>query len=407
MNYRLAFTLSMSAALLAGCGSGDDDDGASSLATDASSTAPTTTMNGSESGGTSGVDTTATTASTSASTSMTTNSTTDTADSTSASTDDDTGPPTGACGNAEGQLLLPDMPWNTDISGAALASDSQAVIDYLEANVQSDARFQIDFSIPILYADASTPHMMFTPDDGPDGTFYSPDCDPAPIPVPEDGHIEGEEAYSCDNDGDCHLIVVDYDACRLYEQWRSNFGGGAAGGCLAIWELDREYDETMRGDYCSSADGAGLPIAPLLFTADEVEAGEIRHALRFILPNDNIRDDAFVRPGTHTPPATDGPIDSPPYSARLRLRGDVDISGLNPAAQVVAQAMKTYGIILADGGNITFTAAADDVTTAKWDGVGLGPHDLKDLQWSQFEVVDGGPPIAWSEGECTRTPITE
>jgi serine/threonine-protein kinase len=330
---------------------------------------------------------------------------TDTSVDTSAGTDD-TGPPTGMCGNAEGQLLLPDMPWNTDISGAALAGDSQAVIDYLEANVQSDARFQIDFSIPIQYADASTPKMEFTPDDGPDGTFYSPDCDPAPIPVPEGGHIEGEVGYTCDNDGDCHLIVVDYDECRLYEQWRSNFGGGA-GGCLAIWELDREYDETMRGDYCSSADGAGLPIAALLFTADEIAAGEIKHAIRFILPNENIRDDSYVRPGTHAPPSTSGPGDSPPYAVTLRLRADVDISGLNSAAQVVAQAMKTYGIILADGGNITFTAAADDFTTATWDGVGLGPHDLKDLQWSDFDVIDRGPPITWSDGDCSRTPITE
>jgi hypothetical protein len=74
---------------------------------------------------------------------------------------------------------------------------------------------------------------------------------------------------------------------------------------------------------------------------------------------------------------------------------------------VVARALATYGMILADGGNITFTAAADDVTTATWEGVGLGPHDLKGLQWSDFEVIDAGPTIAWSEGECTRTPITD
>ncbi|HWB75225.1 MAG TPA: hypothetical protein VG755_09720, partial [Nannocystaceae bacterium] len=347
--------LSLSVALLAGCGSGDDDDGASSLTTDPSATAPTTTMNGSESGGTSGVDTTATTASTSASTSMSSSDpTTDSADSTSAT--DDTGPPTGACGNAEGQLLLPDMPWNTDISGAALASDSQAVIDYLEANVQSDARFQIDFSIPILYADASTPHMMFTPDDGPDGTFYSPDCDPAPIPVPEDGHIEGEEAYSCDNDGDCHLIVVDYDACRLYEQWRSNFGGGTAGGCLAIWELDREYDETLRGDYCSSADGAGLPIAPLLFTADEVEAGEIRHALRFTVARTRA---AFVFPARHEASSlTDA--DLPAMGQRLRLKRTVDVSRLPRQARVVARALQRYGMLVADNGSNWFISGAPD-----------------------------------------------
>lgn len=314
---------------------------------------------------------------------------------------DDTGTPTGACGNADGQLLLPSMPWNTDVSAAPVAADSQAVIDYLQANVASDARFQIDFSIPILEATADTPRQSFEPTED----FFDPDCDPAPIPVPEGGHIEGEAGYTCEGDGDCHLIVVDRESCRLYEQWRAGFGTG--GGCLAIWELDRAYDETLRGDYCSSADAAGLPIAALLFTADEVASGEIRHALRFILPNDNIRADEYVRPGTHSTFPTAGPADAPPYAVRLRLRPDADLSGLNPAAQVVARALATYGMILADGGNITFTAAADDVTTATWEGVGLGPHDLKGLQWSDFEVIDAGPTIAWSEGECTRTPITD
>lgn len=369
---------------LAGCNAGDPADSGfasggtappttSAATTSAATTADTTTMPGDG---------------------ATTGETTDTAS--------DDGNDANACGNAAGQLLRPDMPWNTDVSAAPTASDSAAVIAYLQANVQSDARFQLDVSIPILRADASTPRMAFTPNDD----YFDPDCDPAPVPLPEGGHLEGEQGYTCESGGDCHLIVVDEADCRLYEQWRAGFGP-EGGGCLAIWDLDRAYDETLRGDYCGSADGAGLPIAPLLFTADEIAAGEIRHAIRFILPNENIRDDAFVRPGTHAPPATDGPEDAPPYSARLRLRADVDISGLGPAAQVVAEALKTYGMILADGGNITFTAADDTSTAASWDDVGLGPHDLKALQWSDFEVVDAGPAIVWSEGECARSPISE
>ena len=315
------------------------------------------------------------------------------------------GPPTGACGNADGQLFAPDMAWNQNIAKAPTAADSAAVIAYLQANVASDARFQIDFSLTVLEADASTTRYPFSPTD----EFYSPDCDPAPIPVPRGGHLEGESGYTCKSDGDCHLIVIDRDACRLYEQWRSNYAGqkNFAGGCLAVWELDRDYDETLRGDFCTSADAAGLPIAALVFDADEIAAGEIRHAIRFILPNENIRADAYVRPGTHSTSATSGPAEAPPYAGRLRLRADVDISGLNPAAQVVARALRDYGMIMSDGGNITFTAESDDFTTAKWDDVGLGPHDLKGLQWSDFEVVDAGPTIAWSSGSCERTPISE
>lgn len=318
---------------------------------------------------------------------------------------DGTGGETDACGNEPGQLLLPTMPWNTPVDGAPVAEDSQDVIDYLQQQVDSGVRFQIDFSIAVLEASPDTPRVPFTPT----GDFFAPDCDPAPIPVPEGGRIEGEAGYTCDGGGDCHLIVVDRDVCRLYEQWRADYGSpdDFEGGCLAIWSLDRPYDETLRGDYCTSADAAGLPIAPLLFDADEVAAGEIRHAIRFIIPNANIRDDIYVRPGTHSTPATSGPAQAPPYSARLRLRADVDLSELNPAAQVVARAMQRYGIILADAGNVTFTAAADDFTRSTWDEVGLGPHDLKALQWTDFERVDTGPGIAWSGGSCDRMAIQD
>lgn len=389
---------------LGGCGG--DDGGATGASTDGGPSS-VTTPDGSGSDDAS-VSATMPTGSADASVSATLDdSGSDTASTSASATDDSSGGggELDACGQAPGQLLGPDMPWNTPVDAAALDPESDAIIAYLQDNVQSDARFQIDFSIVVLEADAATPRYAFEPTDD----YFDPDCDPAPVPIPEGGHIEGESSYACENDGDCHLVVVDRESCRLYEQWRADFVGEGdyRGGCMAVWDLDQAYDETLRGDYCSSADAGGFPITSMLFDADEVAAGSIPHALRFILPNEDIRADIYVRPGTHSTGPTAGPSDSPPYAVRLRLRADVDISGLNPAAQVVAEALRTYGMILSDGGNITFTAESDDFTTAKWDTVGLGPHDLKDLQWTDFEVVDGGERIAWSEGECTRTPIED
>ncbi len=319
-------------------------------------------------------------------------------------TADSTGSAPDTCGNAVGQLLGPAMPWNTPIDTAPVAADSAAVIDYLTGAVTSDVRFQIDFSIRVLEADATTTRRTFEPT----ADFFSPDCDLAAVPVPEGGALEGESGYACQGDGDCHLIVLDRAECRLYEQWRANIEGDVyQGGCLAVWSLDEAYGDTLRGDFCTSADAAGLPIAPLLFSADEVAAGQIDHAIRFIVPNANIRADTYVRPGTHSTPATSGPVEAPPYSGRLRLRSDVDISGLSAPAQVVAVAMQTYGIILADAGNVTFTASDDASSTTTWEAAGLGPHDLKALQWSDFEVIDAGAPISWSSGSCARRPVSD
>jgi serine/threonine-protein kinase len=100
-------------------------------------------------------------------------------------------------------------------------------------------------------------------------------------------------------------------------------------------------------------------------------------------------------------------MDAPPYAARLRLKADTDLSGLTAGAQVVARALQRYGMILADGGNLTFTGQSDRFTTHRWDEVGLTPQDLKGLPWSAFEVVDSGTPIDWDSGSCERSPITE
>ena len=230
----------------------------------------------------------------------------------------------------------------------------------------------------------------------------------APIPVPPNGSIEGESGYACTQDGDCHLLVVDTSTCRLHEMWRANFSGGNYdGGCQVIWDLTQVYPPNMRGDYCTSADAAGLPISAHMFTADEIAAGHIDHAIRFILPNSLMRADIYVHPATHSTGATSGGANAPPYGSRMRLKASTDISGLNAAAQVVANGLKKYGMILSDGGNLTFTGMADDYTTAKWSGVGLGANDLKSLAWSDFEMVDGGTRLNWQDGDCSHVPITQ
>lgn len=318
----------------------------------------------------------------------------------------------GLCGADKGQLFGADYPWNQRIDSAPLDAESEEIIDYLDGSHTDSRRFRIDgpseevdslYGITILTADASVPHQSFEPT----GDFYEPDCDPAAPPIPPAGAIEGEESYACDSDGDCHLIVIDRAECRLFEMWRANRSADSfEGGCQAVWDLRAPYEPTLRGDCCSSADAAGLPIAAHMFTADEIAAGEIAHAIRFILPNEHMRERIYVRPATHSTGATSGPASAPPYGARLRLKASFNDGQLNVAARVVTQALKTYGMILSDGGNLTFTAANDRFTTAKWRDVGLAPGDLTSLRWSDFEVPELGPRYSWDAScDCQRSPI--
>ena len=302
------------------------------------------------------------------------------------------------CGNdGDGRYFSREMFWNKDVSGVTRSPISDQIIGSLRAagGWGNSDRFQIDFSLDVLHANSSTPHRTFTPS----ADFYSPDCDLVDVPVPEEGNVEGESGYACNGGGDCHLIVFDHNAKRLYEMWRADIGSTFSGGCLAVWDTAEEYSEALRGDQCTSADAAGFPIAPLLFNADEVAAGAIDHAIRFTLPNDRVQR-GFVRPATHATD-TSGTAGAPYYGVHLRLRADYPVEALPSAgAKVVARALQTYGMYHADGGQIALTAQTDRYTTAKWD-TALGSLDLRALAVEDFEVIDHGAMIKLA-GDCTR-----
>ena len=291
-----------------------------------------------------------------------------------------------------------------DISRAPLDPSSAQIVAHLAAMGWGSGAMQIDFSFDVLHADATVQPRAFTPAPG----YYSPDCDQLPVPVPAGGASEGSTTYACDAaQNDCHLLV--YQGRRLYELYQANIAGGLATGspftttCAVVWDLDRDYWQAAtpysRGDQCTSADAAGLPIAPLLVTGAELQAGVVAHALRFILPNPRMASGVFVHPATHAG-APSGDALYPPYGARFRLRSSFDLSRLpNAAARAVAVALQTYGMILADGGNIPLTM--DRSATGF-----LGPRDLALLQVSDFEMVaapTGRIPLTY---DCTRTPVT-
>jgi len=153
-----------------------------------------------------------------------------------------------------------------------------------------------------------------------------------------------------------------------------------------------------RGDGCNGADAADMPMSPLILTSADVTSGQIKHAFRFTMPNANIRASVYVHPATHIGGPTGG-NDQLPYGARLRLRGDVNISGLSAAGQTVARALQTYGMFLTDGGHL-FISAASDV------GDVVSTSVLRGFKATDFEMIDGGTRYNWHDQTCTRTVIT-
>ncbi|MBF5042339.1 hypothetical protein FGE12_08000 [Aggregicoccus sp. 17bor-14] len=327
----------------------------------------------------------------------------------------DGGPSPGGTSSA---LFTQPMPWTRDVSAVAKAAQSDTIINALQAaGGWGTGDFRTDFSPVVLRADASTPHRSFTPKDDawaqaelgdPDlAEFYRPDCDEVQVPLPSGGALEGESGYACTSDGDCHLLVVDPAAHRLYEMWRADLSGGRLlGGCTAVWDLSRAYGDTLRGKGCSSADGAGFPLTAMLATADEVAAGEVRHALRFILPNERIRRGIYVAPATHSTFATSGGASLPPYGVRLRLKASYEEAQLpSEGARVLARALKRYGMFLSDGGNLPLTLASDRFAQHTWASLNVNNRSLSALKVTDFEVVEPGTPVDWrADTTCYRNP---
>ena len=295
-----------------------------------------------------------------------------------------------------------------DISKAAVDSESATILGALQASGWGDSgnrtTLGIDFSFEINVADPSVPRRAFTePSDA------LPDCDTAPIPLPPGGKTEGTSDYACSG-GDCHLLV--FQGTRLYELYQSDVTGGMAtggdfsGSCLVVWDLTRDYWQPTpppnfsRGDGCNGADAGDMPIAPLLLTKEELAAGEVQHAVRFTISNNRIRSAVYVHPATHIGGPSGG-ADTLPYGSRLRLRADYDLSSLpNDTARTIAKALQTYGMFLADGGNIYISA-----TTEASDAI--GGSDLGKLTPADFEMIDGGQRIDWESQNCTRTPVSD
>jgi hypothetical protein len=281
-----------------------------------------------------------------------------------------------------GNSLFPaDNAWNQKITNAPVAANSTAILNNITATY-GDGRLHPDFGqdyrtgtdlygIPYNVVHGNTQpkvHVVIA---------YAGESDLEDAPIPTGAVLEGDfqngPRAGVDARGDSHLLVYDADNNVTYEFYRASRPGENADG---QWHADQETVWDMKTNQTrtlgwTSADAAGLAILPGLVRPDEAlpvsqgGQGVINHAIRFTLQNSLILNQ-FIYPASHTAnPGNNNPAVQPPMGARFRLKAGVDISQLNPESRVIAQAMKDYGLILADNGsNFFFSGPATPSTPA-------------------------------------------
>jgi len=264
-------------------------------------------------------------------------------------------------------LFGPSFATNQRVDHLPVAANSAAIVrsigldDHVHADFGSGLWEGSPIGIPITVVNRHTKRSKVRFD-------YADESDRMRYPIPSKVKIEGG--------GDRHALLVDRSKCRLYELYAlRRTGSGWAAGSGATWNL-RRFKARTRG--WTSADAAGLPIAPLLARPGK---GPIRHAIRVTVSQTR---DAFVWPARHAA-SDDSDPSLPRMGERLRLKASVKISGFPKQARRVAQAMKTYGLIVADNGSDWYISG---VPSRRWNNDQL--HGLDVLSGRDFEVVDAG-----------------
>jgi len=293
-------------------------------------------------------------------------------------------------------LFPPDNWWNLDISGAPVDPGSDGFIGFINngstrhlhpdfGGEESPGSTQV-YGMPYAVVDGTQAKLLVdfvlygSESDGVGVPFY-----PIPAQAISEAHwVEGGDPGNVDlrDSEDRHLLIVDRDNKYLYELYNVYYNtttGQWEAGSGAFWDMKTN---NRRPQGWTSADAAGLAILPGLVRYDEAydpTVTAIQHAFRVTVRSTN----GYVYPASHSAGSTVGAL---PMGARLRLKASKDISGFTPEVQKIFQAMKTYGLIVADNGTDMYITGTFDT---RWDNGILNPA-FGALSASDFEVVQLG-----------------
>ncbi len=270
-------------------------------------------------------------------------------------------------------ILPAEDPLNQEIADAPVNPNSANYVASigLSAHLHPDFGTNPSYGIPYTVVGASQPKMPIK------FTKYRAESDPGPYPVPANAPVEGGGK---NGHGDKHVLVLQEGSCMLYELYDAHHKG--AGWSAANGAVFNLRSDALRPEGWTSADAAGLPIFPLLVRYPEVATGQIDHALRVTVPETQ---NGYIHPATHFASASSNP-NLPPMGLRLRLKASYSLAGFHGESLIVLEALKRYGLIVADNGSPWFITGAPN---PHWNDEDL--EQIKQVPGSEFEAVETGP----------------
>ena len=288
------------------------------------------------------------------------------------------------------EVFPPDNAWNIPVDTWPVAANSHEMIAAIGGG--KPLRYNPDMGFVLVPPGQKKCEVKLT--------VYAAESDPGPFPVPDNAVIEGwpvvfkrdpatrdltlddVQRGKPNTDADRHGIVVDPVNRKLYEFYRlTRTDDGWTAEQASVFDL---ASNRLRPDGWTSSDAAGLPIFPSVVRYDELKRGKIEHALRVTFKNTRR---AYVSPATHyASRKTDANL--PRMGERLRLRQDFNTSRFSPEVKTILEALKRYGMLVADNGIDWAVSVAPD------ERIPVLHEELRKIKGSDFEVVV--PPPGYS-----------
>jgi hypothetical protein len=295
------------------------------------------------------------------------------------------------------RFFSPASVWNTPLpADAPLDPSSAAVVGAFNAEIAKEGPGTINtisWSVPVYTVPADQPPVKVTLLAS--RSSFSPTLQTAweTVPLPPDAQPAAGT--------DAHLVVWQPSTNKLWEFWRleKTFAGWMAAWGGAIDDVSSDSGaygpEAWTGAQTGwGASASSLSIAGGLITLEDLEKGQINHALAMALPD--------TRAGVYASPAqrTDGEDPEPlalPEGAHLRLDPNLNLATLHlpRITLMMAEAAQRYGIIVRDtASNIAFYGQDPIPTgTEPYTGThgyyeGKTPHQiLEAFPWSHLQLL--------------------
>ncbi|HUD45375.1 MAG TPA: hypothetical protein VMR33_01025 [Candidatus Baltobacteraceae bacterium] len=304
------------------------------------------------------------------------------------------------------QIFPVTSPYNENVSGLPLATNSSAIIAQISSDLPSSRRtLRLFQEMNYVLAPDNQPLAPIDFFDYPDqsdlnGGTYPDGAYPIPTNMPIEGWptqtgdetlTQVEQATNGVGGTDRHGIIVQPGAGFSFETWMTFLSGTnwqAANG--AIFNLN---SNVSRPAGWTSGDAAGLSMFGAVVRFDECERGMVEHACRVVVERTLYNN--YIYPATHYASASSNTQSSlPSMGQRLRLHAGFMVpTNWTTEEKALLAGLKKYGALVADnGGFFSISIAPDD----RWPANAFDDISSPGIAITNFEVVQatgptGGP----------------